>query len=139
MVKRISTHKRRVLKSERGTKMTYCTYHSHSTFSDGKNTMEDMVLAAIDAGYTKLGFSDHTPFPYDNGYYNDTKMLPDQLEGYIDSVLSLKEKYAAQIEILLGLECEAVPRFFPYLQLLRSRMDYMLLGNHGDWSIAETY
>jgi len=114
--------------------------HTHTArCGHASGTDEEYVLAAIDAGYTKLGFSDHNPFPYDNGYYNNTKMMPDQLEGYIDSVLSLKEKYAGQIEILLGLECEAVPRFFPYLQELRSRMDYMLLGNHGDWSIAETY
>lgn len=114
--------------------------HTHTArCGHASGTDEEYVLAAIDAGYTKLGFSDHTPFPYENGYVNTTKMAPDLLEDYIESVLSLKEKYADQIEILLGLECEAVPRFFPYLTALRSRMDYLLLGNHGDWSIGEVY
>ena len=38
--------------------------HTHSTFDDGQNTMEEMVRAAISAGLTSLGFSIHTPMPY---------------------------------------------------------------------------
>lgn len=114
--------------------------HTHtSRCGHAWGTDEEYVLAAIEAGYTRLGFSDHTPFPYENGYVNGTKMLPQELEGYIESVLSLKEKYADQIEILLGLECESVPRFFPYLRQLRQRMDYLILGSHGDWSVGEPY
>ena len=106
----------------------------HATGAD-----EEFVLAAIDAGFTTLGFSDHTPFPYEDGYVNGTKMLPEELDGYIASVLSLKEKYRDQIEILLGLECESVPRFFPYLKEISRDMDYLLLGNHADWSVGEVY
>jgi len=114
--------------------------HTHTArCGHASGTDEEFVLAAIEAGYTKLGFSDHTPFPYDNGYVNRTKMGMDQLEDYISSVLSLKEKYADKIEILLGLECEAVPRFFPFLQEQKDRMDYLILGNHGDWSVGDRY
>ena len=100
---------------------------------------EEFVLAAVDAGFTTLGFSDHTPFPYEDGYVNGTKMLPEELDGYVASVLSLKEKYRDKIEILLGLECESVPRFFPYLKEISKEMDYLLLGNHADWSVGEVY
>lgn len=102
-------------------------------------TDEEYVIAAIEAGFTTLGFSDHTPFPYENGYVNGTKMLPEELDGYIASVLSLKEKYRNQIQILLGLECESVPRFFPYLRQISKDMDYLILGNHADWSVGEVY
>ena len=102
-------------------------------------TDEEYVLAAIEAGYDVLGFSDHTPFPYENGYHTDTKMTVDQLDGYVASVLSLKEKYRDKIQILLGLECESVPRFFPWLKEISRDMDYLILGNHGDWSIGEPY
>lgn len=100
---------------------------------------EEFVIAAIAAGFTTLGFSDHTPFPYEDGYVNGTKMLPEELDRYISSVLSLKEKYRDQIEILLGLECESVPRFFPYLRQISKDMDYLILGNHADWSVGEVY
>jgi len=111
---------------------TYRCNHAHGTD-------EEFVLAAIDAGYTKLGFSDHNPFPYDNGYYNKQKMLPDMLDSYIADIRLLQEKYKDQIEILVGLECDSATRFFPYLQEISGKLDYMILGGHGDWSIGELY
>jgi len=34
-------------------------YHTHSTFCDGKNTPEEIVLAAIDKGFDVIGLSGH--------------------------------------------------------------------------------
>ena len=107
--------------------------HTHTTrcyHAEGAD--EEYVLAAIEAGFDKLGFSDHTPFPYQDGFFNGDKMGMDQLDGYLSSVEGLREKYAGQIEILLGLECEAVEEFFPFLEKMRERVDYLILGNHGD-------
>ena len=107
--------------------------HTHTTRCyHASGTDEEYVLAAIEAGYTKLGFADHTPFPYKDGYRAGDKMEIDMLEGYIESVESLKKKYQGQIEILLGLECEVVPEFYDFLRDCRSRMDFLILGNHGD-------
>ena len=33
--------------------------HTHSLYCDGKNTIEDMTLEAIQKGFTILGFSGH--------------------------------------------------------------------------------
>jgi len=113
--------------------------HTH-TYRCGhaSGTDEEYVLAAIDAGYTKLGFSDHTPFPYEPEFAaRSPKMSLETFEGYIASVCALKEKYKDQVEILLGLECEPVPRFFPFLREMRQRLDYLILGNHGDWTKDE--
>ena len=32
--------------------------HSHTTFCDGKNSAEEMVVSAIDHGFDVFGFSD---------------------------------------------------------------------------------
>lgn len=106
---------------------THTTRCNHAVGAD-----EEYVLAAIEAGYDILGFADHTPLPYDTDFYNCDKMRMEELEGYIQSVTSLKEKYKDQIKIVMGLECEAVERCFPYLAQLKEKMDYLLLGNHGD-------
>ena len=120
--------------------MVKVNLHTHTArCGHASGTDEAFVLAAIDGGFTRLGFADHTPFPYEDGYVNSTKMRPEELEGYVQSVLSLKKKYCGQIEILLGLECESVPRFFPYLKEISRNMDYLLLGNHGDWSVGQPY
>ncbi|MBO7361393.1 MAG: hypothetical protein J6V48_09730, partial [Clostridia bacterium] len=38
-------------------------FHLHSLFSDGKNSPEEVVLAAIGKGMTAIGFSDHSWTP----------------------------------------------------------------------------
>lgn len=113
--------------------------HTH-TYRCGHayGTDEEYVLAAIDAGFHKLGFSEHTPFPYVD-YRSGGKMQPEEFPEYCQSVHSLKEKYKDQIEICLGLECEPVPRFTDYLRDLRKQLDYMILGSHGDESRGELH
>ena len=34
-------------------------FHTHSTYSDGDNTLEEMVQAALAKGFSAYGFSDH--------------------------------------------------------------------------------
>ncbi|PID82326.1 MAG: hypothetical protein CSB16_01815 [Clostridiales bacterium] len=37
----------------------FADYHTHTTYSDGKGSIEDNVKAAIDAGLNEIGISDH--------------------------------------------------------------------------------
>lgn len=95
-------------------------------------TDEEYVLAAIDRGLKTLGFSDHTPHFYPDGYISTVRMLPEELGEYADSIRSLKEKYLDQITIHLGVEAEYFPELFPdTLNFLRDNgVEYMLLGQH---------
>ena len=36
-------------------------YHTHTTYSHGKGSIEDNVKAAVDAGLSALAFTDHGP------------------------------------------------------------------------------
>ena len=74
--------------------------HCHTTYCDGKNTPEEMVLAAIEKGLGRIGFSGHAPSPYSAAY----AMLTQRLPSYMDEVRALKQRYCDRIEILLGLE-----------------------------------
>jgi len=78
---------------------TLSNVHSHTTFSDGKNTAEEMVRAALGLGFNTLGFSEHGPADYD-----DAAMPADRMGEYRAEVLRLRKKYAGRIHILLGLE-----------------------------------
>ena len=42
--------------------------HTHSIFSDGKSTPEEVVVEAINQGMKVLGFSDHSPVPFENSF-----------------------------------------------------------------------
>ena len=92
--------------------------HTHTTFCDGKNSPEEMVLSAISKGFSVLGFSGHGYTSYDLAY------CMKDMGGYISTVNMLKEKYKDKIEIYLGVEEDASS----YLN--RSDYDYILGSNH---------
>ena len=94
------------------------SYHVHSTFSDGKNTPEEIVLAAIEKGFVSIGFSDHGFTGYDLRY-----CMKDQT-GYINEIKRLKEAYRSQIQIYLGIEEDA---FDP---VHRNDFDYVIGSCH---------
>ena len=74
--------------------------HSHTTFCDGKNTPEEMAKAAIKLGMDALGFSGHGP----NRAPDDAAMAQETVPAYREAVLRVREKYAGQLNIFLGIE-----------------------------------
>ena len=92
----------------------------------------EYVECALEAGLKVLGFSDHTPYLFPGEYYSFFRMRPEELEGYVRSVLEVRARYQGQIEIPLGLEVEYYPKLLPQLlPLLKDQpLDYLLLGQH---------
>ena len=78
-----------------------CNLHTHTTYCDGRNTAEQMILAAIEQGCETLGFSGHSPLAGESW-----TMRADQVDVYIAEIKSLKEKYKDRIEVVLGIELD---------------------------------
>ena len=110
-------------------------YHTHTKRCyHAIDNEEEYVKAAIQSGYTELGFSDHTPWHYETSYHSTMRMEEDKLVGYVQTLLNLREKYQDQISIKIGLECEYFPKYMNWLkQILKDYpIDYIILGNHFD-------
>ena len=108
-------------------------YHTHTwRCHHAKGTEREYVERAIEGGLKILGFSDHTPYPLPAGYHSPNRMEMDKMDGYVDTVLSLKKEYQADIEIHLGLETEYYPAYWEQLLDFLSDypVEYMLLGQH---------
>lgn len=109
-----------------------CNYHTHTTrckHAFGED--EAFVQAAITAGFDVLGFADHAPWPYRSNFVSHMRMSMDQLPDYVASIRSLREKYAGQIQLHIGLECEYFPSYADNLRrLLDSGVEYLILGAH---------
>lgn len=107
-------------------------FHTHTMrCKHALGTDEEYVLAALDSGFDVLGFADHAPWAFASDYVSHCRMPAEQWPEYRASILSLKEKYAGQIDIRLGLECEYYQRYFD--QLLRMRdegCEYFILACH---------
>lgn len=92
---------------------------------------EGYVRAALEMGFTKIGFSDHGPWPF-RDYVSGMRMSVSQLSDYVSSIRALQEKYRGKIEILVGLEWEYFPQYLPWLkeQIKTFELDYIILGHH---------
>jgi len=84
--------------------MNLANYHTHTNFSDGKSTPEEMVLQAIELGFKILGFSDHSPVPF----FSEWNMKYEKLIEYTTEIRRLKIKYQNEIEIYLGMEVDNI-------------------------------
>lgn len=101
--------------------MRYSDLHTHTVFSDGIHTMEDMVRAAAEQGFTSVGISDHSYTPFDLRYCIRQERLPE----YHAELRRLKDAYAGCIEIYAGLEYDG------YSQLEdRHLYDYLIGDCH---------
>ena len=104
-------------------------YHTHtSRCGHAYGEDEEYVLAAIEAGYKVLGFSDHCPY---RDYPNKRSHMDwDEFPGYLESIRSLKEKYKGIIDIKLGIESEYYPELMAEKEEIRKQLDYFILGQH---------
>jgi histidinol phosphatase-like PHP family hydrolase len=104
--------------------------HNHTNYSDGRHSPRDIVEAAIRAGLTAVGISDH---------YRTTRVRsvqPPNLDEYIEHVRRLAIHYKDRIRVLVGLEIDACPErtedlaYLPVPQL--NKLDFLLFENVQD-------
>jgi len=89
--------------------------HSGQFCSHAKDRLEDIVLRAIELGFTHYGLSEHSP------RLSTSELFPAEMEGgvealqrafreYVTEARALQERYADRIEILVGYETEKLPQ-----------------------------
>lgn len=107
--------------------------HSHTNYVDGRDSAEDMVRAALALGFHTLGFSEHAHAEYDQ-----CSMAPEQEPRYRAEILGLREKFAGQIEILLGYEHDWFAPNSALAYDYRIESVHYLPGGGGMWSVDWT-
>ncbi len=108
-------------------------YHTHTyRCHHAGGTEREYVERAIEGGLKILGFSDHTPYPYPDGFISGMRMSLAEMDGYVKTVLDLRDEYREDIEIHLGLEVEYYPRHFENLLRFVGEypVEYFLLAQH---------
>ncbi len=94
--------------------------------------MREYVEKSIEKGIKKLGFSDHAPQFFENGYESWIRMRPSEAYDYMKEVRALGEEYKNEISVYLGFEAEYFPSIFPQLRdfCRENGVDYLILGQH---------
>ncbi len=82
--------------------MRYSNLHTHTTFSDGKHSLEANIVSAIEKQMLSLGFSDHSFTGPDTSYC----MQKERYLDYCREIGELKIKYADKLPVYCGLELD---------------------------------
>ena len=78
--------------------------HTHSKFDDGRGSLMAVAKSAEKLGLTSVGFSGHSPLPYEN----DWSMTEESLRVYIKKGKAVKAKMRGRVDVLLGIEYDII-------------------------------
>ena len=108
--------------------MLKTNFHQHSLFSDGYENPEAYAAKALELGLTTIGFSEHSPLPFDNPF----SLKEENIDDYIKTIDGLKEKYKGKLTIYRALEMDFIPGIsedFAYWKN-RCKTDYLIGSVH---------
>jgi len=106
--------------------------HCHTTASDGKNSIEEMALAARERGYEYLAITDHSA---SHGFGDDVS--PEQLRRQIELVGEANADVEG-IELLAGSEVNVLPDgSLDYEDELLAELDWVIASVHTSFGMRE--
>ncbi len=76
------------------------TFHVHTTFSDGRNTVLEMLTAACERGFEYVGISDHSKSAYYAGGLSEERLREQQAE------ISRQEQTVKPMRVFRGTEAD---------------------------------
>lgn len=102
--------------------------HQHSIFSDGKDAPEEYIKHAISIGFKAIGFSEHSPLPFDNPF----SLKKENVNKYISQTEQLKVKYQDKIDIYRALEMDFITGMSENFNYWRNqcKVDYLIGSVH---------
>ncbi len=105
------------------------SYHNHSNYCDGKDSLEAMIQKAISLGMKFFGFSSHAAVPFKNPW---SIVSMDAFDNYIAEINLLQKKYSKEIQLFRGLEADYIPGISYSFESFRKRgnLDYIIGGVH---------
>jgi DNA polymerase (family 10) len=79
-------------------------FHSHTSYSDGKATVEQMAEAAAERGWRYLGIADHSQYAsYAGG------LSPDEIARQHDEIDDWNERHGRKVWVFKGIEADILP------------------------------
>lgn len=107
--------------------------HTHTTYSDGLHTLEEMVAHAHQLGYAYIGITDHSKSAF---YANGLK--EDRLLEQMAAIDALNEKYT-DFRILKGIESDILnDGSLDYETDILEQFDFVIASVHSNLRMDET-
>ncbi len=108
-------------------------FHNHTTASDGRSTLAEMVAAAGALGWEYLGISDHSKSSFQaNG------LAEERLLAQVGEIKALNAAGRFQTHVFAGVECDILPDGrLDYEDAVLAKLDYIVASVHNAFAQDE--
>jgi DNA polymerase (family 10) len=107
------------------------TFHVHTTYSDGRHTMTEMLGAARERGFEYVGISDHSQAAYYAGGLNDARLRQQHAE------IARLEETVAPMRVFRGTEADILnDGTMDYGAAILSRFDFVIASIHSNFKMS---
>jgi DNA polymerase (family X) len=102
------------------------TFHVHTTASDGRTPLKEMVAMAETLGWEYIGISDHS-----RSAFQANGLSEEQLEAQIEEIHKLNASKNFHIHVFAGTECDILTDgSLDYSDLLLQKLDFVIASVH---------
>jgi DNA polymerase (family 10) len=109
-------------------------FHNHTTATDGRNTLAEMVGAAEALGWEYLGIADHSKSSFQADGLNETQLLKQVAE-----IRALNSSHRFKTHVFSGTECDILPDGrLDFDQSILRQLDYAVVSVHSAFTQDES-
>jgi DNA polymerase (family X) len=125
------------LKAKKRTKLVEVTqlrgtFHVHTTFSDGRNSVAEMLSAAHSRGWEYVGISDHSPVAYYAGGLSEERLKLQHAE------IAREEKNVKPMRVFRGTEADILQNgTMDYGEKILSKLDFVIASVHSGFTMEK--
>ncbi len=108
------------------------TFHVHTTFSDGRNTVAQMLSAAHERGWEYVGISDHSPIAFYANGLSEERLKQQHAE------IARQEKTVAPMRVFRGTEADILQNgTMDYGEKVLSKLDFVVASVHSGFTMQK--
>jgi DNA polymerase (family 10) len=108
------------------------TFHVHTTFSDGRNSVAEMLGAAHSRGWEYVGISDHSPVAYYAGGLSEERLKQQHAE------IAREEKNFVPMRVFRGTEADILQNgTMDYGAKVLSKLDFVIASVHSSFTMQK--
>ncbi|HEU4523143.1 MAG TPA: PHP domain-containing protein, partial [Thermoanaerobaculia bacterium] len=107
------------------------TFHVHTTYSDGRNTVQQMLSASLERGFDYVGISDHSKAAYYAGGLTEERLREQQAE------IARVAKTVKPMRVFRGSEADILPDgTIDYDRKTRRSFDFIVASVHSRFNMT---
>jgi DNA polymerase (family 10) len=110
------------------------TFHNHTTESDGRSSLEEMVSAAQDLGLQYLGISDHSVSSFQAHGLDAERLL-----RQVAQIREMNKRFGKDFRVFAGVECDILKDgSLDYPDEVLAQLDYVVASVHASFTQSQS-